>query len=91
LPDPTFIVSKEAFHIRPGINPYSVLDEAKKKVAVGFSIEFLVFYGKIVYEDVFASGDGESGVHETRWCFAYFPGERRHFVTCGPAEYNGHT
>jgi hypothetical protein len=91
LPDPTFIVSKEAFQIRPGINPYSILDEAKKKVAVGFSIEFLIFYGRIIYEDVFASGDGKKGVHETRWCFAYFLDGRRHFVACGPAEYNGHT
>jgi hypothetical protein len=91
LPDPTFIVNGDSFRIHPGFKPDFILERDRKRVNVGFSAEFLIFYGRIIYEDVFALPDGSSGRHETRWCFAYRPGEEKAFVACGPDEYSGHS
>ncbi len=91
LPDSTFIVSRDSFKINPFFDPISILTQARKQVAVGFSTEFLMFYGRITYEDVFANQEGEHVLHETRWCFAYNPNSQKRFVACGPNEYNQHT
>ena len=91
LPDPTLIATGDSFRVHPGFKPEFMLERDKKQVSVGFSGEFLIFYGRIIYEDVFALPDGSKSVHETRWCFAYRASEEKPFVACGPPEYNGHT
>lgn len=36
--------------------------------------EFLMYFGYVLYEDIFPTGkNGELGKHETWWCFAYLP------------------
>jgi hypothetical protein len=91
LPDPTFIVNRDSFKIHPGFKPDFILKRDRTPEEVGYVTDFLMLYGRVVYEDVFALPDGSSGTHETRWCFAYRPGEEKMFVACGPTEYNGHT
>jgi hypothetical protein len=90
-PENTFIVSKDSFRSRPGFDPESILNQNGKKDVVITRSEFLMFYGRIVYEDVFASGkDGVRVTHETRWCYAYIPDGEKRFTACGPDEYNGY-
>ncbi len=91
LPDPTFIANGDSFRIHPGFKPDFMLERDKKQVSVGFVAEFLIFYGRIIYEDVFSLPDGSKSTHETRWCFAYRSGEENPFSACGPSGYTGHT
>ncbi len=91
MPDPTFVVNGESFRLHPGFKPDFTWKRGKTPEEVGYFTDFLMFYGRIAYEDIFTLPDGSRAVHETRWCFAYRPGDERPFVACGPSEYNGHT
>ena len=73
LPDSTFIVTGDSFKIHPGFKPDFILERTGKRGAVDGALKFLIVFGCVVYEDVFALPDGTSGTHETRWCFAYRP------------------
>jgi hypothetical protein len=86
LPDLTFLVNRDSFPIRPPKNPEWILENSGKKILVQESREFLVFYGRVIYEDVLSGTTN----HETRWCFAYDP-FRKALVGVGPEEYNRYT
>jgi len=91
LPDPTFTVNGDSFKLHPGFKPDFMWRRGKTLEEAECFTDFLMVYGRITYEDVFTLPDGSRSVHETRWCFAYRPGDERPFVACGPSEYNGHT
>jgi hypothetical protein len=84
-PERMFVVGESDLPIGVGLDP-------KKQIFVqSIADKFLVWYGRVIYEDVF----GEQGVarrqpHETRWCYAWIAGEKR-FAICGPEEYNRNT
>ncbi|MGA2904281.1 MAG: hypothetical protein ABSD98_10645 [Candidatus Korobacteraceae bacterium] len=84
-PERMFVVGESDLPIGVGLDP-------KKQIFVqSVAGKFLVWYGRIIYEDVF----GEQAVtrrqpHETRWCYAWIAGEKR-FAICGPEEYNRNT
>src|SRR5258708_25132605 len=57
-PDRTLIVQDDAFDLNPaGVNPESVIKNAELTERVKIANQFLVFYGWIIYKDVF-SRDG---------------------------------
>ena len=85
LPNTTFIV--DGFTIRPGIMPKAFIEQRGKASALDSAREFLVIYGRIVYEDVFPiSGKPPN---ETRWCYVYLPAENRFMG--GPERYTGNS
>jgi hypothetical protein len=94
IPEKTFVVSQSDLPIGPGMNPKKdiFMHHPKPPQAEAEDAhEFLVWFGRIVYEDVFVSqGSTIREPHETRWCFAWIEGEDR-FVRCGPGEYNRNT
>jgi hypothetical protein len=89
LPQRTFIVHKDSFTIRPEINPESILFDHRNgvKQAPG---EFLMFFGRIKYHDVFQSWGPGRKAHETRWCYWYNETDGT-LIPAGPDEYNKHT
>ena len=91
MPDPAFIVSDGNFRIHPGFKPELILKRNGNQEAIDIAMGFLVFFGRVVYEDVFSLPDGTKGTHETRWCFMCRTGDPRPFMSGGPAEYNGYT
>jgi hypothetical protein len=90
LPDRTFIVSRDSVKIHPEVNPEAILFEKQKRVAVGFAGEFLVFYGRVEYHDVFGSWGPGRKPHQTRWCY-FYRSDTGTLLSTGPDEYNSHT
>jgi hypothetical protein len=88
MPGNTLIVNKDSFGVKPEFDPDSILNQNNKWQLVKNREEYLVFYGRICYEDVFESATTKV-IHETGWCYAYFPDKG--FTACGPAEYQQHT
>ncbi len=86
MPENTFIVNRDSFRIPPEFDPDDIINRSDKGELVKNRAEFLIFYGRILYEDVFV---GAKVIHETGWCYAYFPDKG--FTACGPAEYQQHT
>lgn len=77
-PNKTFITSSTYFDTSPLFNPRAIIENrslAEKNVS---SYQILIFYGRIIYEDVLGKR-----AHETRWCYAWFDDERG-FVRTGP-------
>jgi hypothetical protein len=81
LPDRAFIVSTDSFPIRAELKPEEILFDKK-----GTGSLIVVFYGRVVYHDVFNSQEPR----ETRWCYSYDPTNDT-LVRTGPDEYNNHT
>jgi hypothetical protein len=89
LPQRTFIVSRDSFKIHPEVAPDSILYSINGRFELESS-DFVMFYGRIVYEDIFPSWGPGRKPHETRWCYAYDPATGR-LISTGPDEYNNHT
>jgi hypothetical protein len=89
MPNQTFIVSRDSFPIRPFFAPEKIIDHSGMRELAEQSQQFLMFYGRIVYEDMFSGARPKPVRHETRWCYAYLP-QTREFKSCGPDEYRGH-
>jgi hypothetical protein len=87
-PNQTLMVQGDGFDIQPaGVNPESMIRDAGMTERMKIGNQFLLFYGRIIYRNVFGR-DGKDPVrHETRWCYCFdvFRGE---FVRSGSAEYN---
>lgn len=91
MPENTFVVGQNELRIGIGMDPKKLIFMRSKGPQVENALEFLVWYGRIIYEDVFgAQGASPREPHETRWCYAWSVGDKR-FVCCGPEEYNRHT
>lgn len=91
-PAQALLTQNEGFDISPdGVNPESMIDAATgMREQTQMSNQFLFFYGRVFYRDVF-SKDGREHVHyETRWCYNYDV-FRRQFIRTGPPEYNRFT
>jgi hypothetical protein len=89
MPNQTFIVNRDSFSIRPYFVPEQIIEQSNMKAWIDESRRFLMFYGRIIYEDIFSGARPYPVRHETRWCFAYIP-QTREFRSCGPNEYSGH-
>lgn len=92
MPNQTFIVNRDSFSIRPFLMPEQIIKNSEIKTMeamIAQSQQFLMFYGRIIYEDTFAEARPQSVRHETRWCFAYIS-QTREFRSCGPNDYRGH-
>jgi hypothetical protein len=89
LPNKTLIVQTDSFPIypQPGIRPQVMADNRPAEEKILSDNKILIFYGRVVYDDVFGTKRPGYVPHETRWCFAYFPDGHR-FVRTGPEEYN---
>jgi hypothetical protein len=89
-PNEMFITAGTYFDTSPHFNPRAIIEQrpiSEKNVKPD---QILLFYGQIIYEDVFGQK-----AHETRWCYAWFD-DVRGFVKTGPdgdrdKEYNRHT
>ncbi len=94
-PDRTLIVQGDGFVIplrgEHSINPESFITspEMTNQVKVLKNLS-LLFYGKVIYKDVFNRDEKEAIHHETRFCY-YFDVSRGEFVRTGPEEYNCYT
>jgi hypothetical protein len=92
MPNQTFIVNRDSFSIRPFLMPEQIIKNSEIKTMeamIAQSQQFLMFYGRIIYEDTFTEARPQSVRHETRWCFAYIS-QAREFRSCGPNDYRGH-
>jgi hypothetical protein len=90
-PDRTLVVQDDAFDLNPaGVNPESMIKEAGMTERVKIGNQFLVFYGWIIYKDVFSRDGKEAVRHETRFCYCFDLSGGR-FVRTGPEEYNRYT
>lgn len=89
LPNKTLIVQTDSFPIypQPGIRPQAMVENRPAEEKILSDSQILVFYGRVVYDDVFGTKRPGYVPHETRWCFAYFADGHR-FVRTGPEEYN---
>ena len=71
-PDRTLIVQDDAFDLNPaGVNPESVIKNAELTERVKIGNQFLVFYGWIIYKDVFSRDGKEAVRHETHFCYCF--------------------
>jgi ElaB/YqjD/DUF883 family membrane-anchored ribosome-binding protein len=90
-PDRTLIVQGDAFDLHPaGVNPVSMIKDAQMSEIVKRGSQFLVFYGWIIYKDVFSRDGEEAGRHETRFCYR-FDLSSGTFVRTEQEEYNRYT
>lgn len=86
-PPETLLVDKETFNIYPvGVNPVSIIEQRKMTSLIDGANLFVVFYGRLVYEDMFPKDGRGYEPHETRWCYVYSIGDKRLKPT-GPEEY----
>jgi len=94
-PDRTLIVQGDGFDIslrgERSINPESFITtpQMANQVKVLKNLS-LLFYGEVIYRDVFNRDEKEAIHHETRFCYC-FDVSRREFVRTGPEEYNRYT
>lgn len=92
MPEETFIVNGESFQFQPGFNPTEMWAQARDEHRVKAGQYFLILYGRVIYEDVFAFGSLKKRVrHETRWCYACMEDSPDRMVSCGPVEYTSKT
>ncbi len=91
-PDRTLIVQDDGFDIHsPGVNPESIIKTAEMTEQVKIiRNQFLLFYGRVIYKDVFSRDGKEAIRHETRFCYC-FDAPRGELVRRGPEEYNRYT
>ncbi len=90
-PNQTLIMPDDGFDIQPaGSNPESMIKDAGKTEQMKLGNQFLLFYGRIIYRDVFSREGKDPIRHETRWCYC-FDIFRRQFVRTGPDVYNRHS
>jgi hypothetical protein len=90
-PDRTLIVQGDAFDLNPaGANPESMIKNADMLENVKRGSQFLVFYGWIIYKDVFSRDGKEAGRHDTHFCYR-FDLSRGKFVRTEQEEYNRYT
>jgi len=74
----------------PSNPPATMIKEAGMAEGVKRENQFLVFYGWIIYKDVFSRNGKESIRHETHFCYRFdLLGCK--FVRNGPEEYNRYT
>jgi hypothetical protein len=92
MPERLFIVGEKDLPIGIAFDPEKITFMRSKIPQVQNAQEFLVWYGRVTYEDVFETQTKNNlgKVHETRWCYAWSFGDKR-FVCCGPGEYNCNT
>lgn len=91
-PDRTLVAPDDEFDIQPaGVNPESIITTAEmtKQVKVIKNLS-LLFYGRVIYKDVFDRDGKEAVRHETRFCYC-FDVSRGELVRKGPEEYNRYT
>jgi len=105
MPDLSLIVHRDSFPIGKGIDPEHVIGQNDRRESVYERIEFLAYYGNVVYRDTLYPESSEEGNHESRWCFIYEPSGLPKltkaalavlnpvgtFARSGPVEYNGYT
>lgn len=91
IPNNSFLVHGEEFEIypHPGVSPESII-ESRLKQGTLKADDVLIFYGRIIYDDVFEIDKPGYIPHETRWCYACLENGRR-FVRVGPDGYNIYT
>ncbi len=89
VPENMFVVGNNGFPIGIPFDPGFFMKPRRE--AVENAQEFLMFYGRLTYEDVFTVEGGDAVEHETRWCYAWVPWEGGRFVKSGPGEYNQNT
>jgi hypothetical protein len=91
-PAQALLTQNEGFDISPdGVNPESMIDAAPgMREQTGMSNQFLFFYGRVIYKDVFSKEGRQQVRYETRWCYNYDV-FRRQFIRTGPDEYNRFT
>jgi hypothetical protein len=64
----------------------------EKRSRINYMEEWLCVYGRVRYTDLLAKdAQGRPVVHETRWCYVYYPSEPGTFVKDGPPVYNSYT
>ncbi len=87
-----FIVASDSFPIGKTVRPRSLRLDAEKEGKLKPTDRWVIIYGQIVYEDVFASGeDLTRSPHETTWCYGFEYGKSGGFTRVGPSGYNRHT
>ena len=92
MPEQTFIVSRDSFKIQPGFSPRSVWENARKARSLKANDNFLIYYGRVVYEDIFAFGDQSTRVQrESRWAFCCFMDSDELPVRSSTGEYDRYT
>jgi hypothetical protein len=90
-PDRTLIVQDDGFDIEPaGVNPESFIKDVEMTEQVKIGSQFLIFYGRVIYKDVFGRDGKEAIRHETCFCYC-FDVSRGELVRRGPEEYNRFT
>jgi hypothetical protein len=81
------MVKGERWDLNPvPIHPESWIDNSMKREGVTNAMEFLYFYGVIIYRDMLHESTDEAGSHYTRFCFVYDVFLKTLFPT-GPREY----
>jgi hypothetical protein len=90
LPDLVFIVNRDSFKVWPGIKPEDILTAENKRPEINMATEFLVFFGRVEYDDVFDSGDESKEPHVTSWCYIYDPSKSA-LQSSGPKGYQEYT
>lgn len=92
MPEQNFIVSRDSFRFQPGFSPRSVWENAREAKSLKPDDNFLMYYGRVVYEDIFAFGGQSNRVQrESRWSFCCFMDSDDLPVRSGPGEYDRYT
>lgn len=91
-PEKRLVVGGSAFSFGVSFKPGEILFRHQRSNGDRGTRSFLVFYGRVVYEDVLeVSGEaGNLREHQTRWCYVWVP-EDKAFYACGPDSYNSYT
>jgi hypothetical protein len=76
LPDLMFIVNRDSFKVWEGLRLDTILVSAADMAEVYIDGKFLVFFGRVEYDDVFDSGESKKR-HVTSWCYAYCQGRSK--------------
>jgi hypothetical protein len=75
IPENMFVVGKDDLRIGIPMDPKKMMFLRSRCARGEDAPEFLVWYGRIIYEDVFgAQGATTPKLHETRWCYAWIAG-----------------
>jgi hypothetical protein len=94
-PNKTLLARNESFEIYPeaGVSPSAMAKSHYLPKNSPSSNQILIFYGMIVYDDVFGKDRPDYTQHRTRWCYACLEGKRfiRTSPNRDPDEYNGYT
>jgi hypothetical protein len=90
LPDLRFIVNRDSCKVWEGLRLDTILVSATDWAEVYIEGKFLVFFGRVEYDDVFDSGESKK-CHITSWCYVYNPGDVEKLKSTGPKGYNEYT